>query len=94
MVNEKPLVSNISIGKITKTNIDETYSYRGVHSNAINKYVGAKISIGNSIPFQLEVKVFNDGVAFRYLVNNKDLLMIWLFRTLDNVLQIIMYASF
>ncbi len=77
MVNEKPLVNNIFIGKITKINIDETYSYRGVHNNAINKYAGAKISIGNSIPFQLEVKVFNDGIAFRYLVNNKDSVIIY-----------------
>ncbi len=72
LVNEKPIAQNAVIGKITKQKADEEYAYRGIHTNAVNKYAGAKISINGSIHFQIELRVFNDGVAWRYLINNKD----------------------
>ncbi|MBC7721748.1 MAG: glycoside hydrolase family 97 N-terminal domain-containing protein, partial [Pedobacter sp.] len=38
LVNGSSIVQNSTIGKITKTNFNETYAYRGVHSYATNKY--------------------------------------------------------
>jgi alpha-glucosidase len=48
--------------------IDETYPWRGGHSVATNRCNGAKIGIAEkNVKWTFEVRVFNDGVAFRYL---------------------------
>jgi alpha-glucosidase len=72
LVNGKSLGETAALGKITYYKFNETYPYRGIHSTAINKCNGAKIFINGAAPFILEVRIFNDGVAFRYLINNKD----------------------
>jgi alpha-glucosidase len=50
---------------------NETYPWRGVHSVAVNHYNGATIWVTH-IPtdtiYALEVRAFNDGAAFRYIV--------------------------
>ncbi len=61
-----------SIGNVVRYNLNKTYPYRGVHSRAINKCNGAKVSINAKQNFVIEARVFNDGVAFRYVINNKD----------------------
>lgn len=71
-LNGKPPDNDGTIGKVTYYKLNETYSYRGVHSTAFNKCNGAKISINGVAPFIVEARVFNDGVAFRYIINNKD----------------------
>jgi alpha-glucosidase len=72
VVNGKTLGGNATIGKVEKYALKQTYPYRGVHSQAVNNYKGSRISIrtGQSA-FMIDVRVFNDGVAFRYVVNNK-----------------------
>jgi alpha-glucosidase len=71
VVNGKLSGENSSTGKVEKYKINDKYAYRGVHSTAINKCNGAKINITSiQSPFILDVRVFNDGVAFRYVVNN------------------------
>lgn len=72
VVNGTSIIQDVSFGNISKQNIDEIYPYRGVHSNATNKYAGAKISIKSGKPFIIDLKIFNDGVAFRYVVGNTD----------------------
>src|SRR5262245_2066041 len=63
------ITGGASLGKIERYRIQETYPTRGVHSKAINNCRGARISIqhpnGNYI---LEVRVFNDGIAFRFVI--------------------------
>ena len=60
-------------GKIEKYTINEKYPYRGIHSLAVNQCNGAKITIdATTSPFTIEARVFNDGIAFRYLINNKN----------------------
>lgn len=71
-VNEKLIAESSSVGSVSRYNINETYPVRGVHSIAINKCNGAKISIQAKQNFIIEVKVFNDGVAFRYIIDKKD----------------------
>jgi hypothetical protein len=47
-----------------------------VHSIVVNKCNGATIQIDSApMPFILEVKIFNDSVAFRYLINQTDLVI-------------------
>jgi alpha-glucosidase len=51
--------------------IAERYQTRGVHSKAVNHCNGARISarhIETKTDYTIEVRVFGDGVAFRYLV--------------------------
>ena len=70
-INGKSIASNSVIKRIERYKLNESYPYRGVHSIVINNFRAAKIHI-NSVTssFVLEVKVFNDGVAFRYLIDN------------------------
>lgn len=52
--------------------MDETYSCRRVHSIASNHCNGAKIDVSeNNSSWVFEVRVFNDGVAFRYLIDGQ-----------------------
>lgn len=51
--------------------INERYATRGVHTTAINHYHGAVISMtggASKTAWQLEVRAYNDGVAYRYRV--------------------------
>jgi len=66
----KEIGKNVVLDKPETYNIDETYPWRGVHSLATNKCNGAKIKINeNNSGWILDVRVFNDGVAFRYLLD-------------------------
>ncbi|UCG55991.1 MAG: glycoside hydrolase family 97 N-terminal domain-containing protein [Phycisphaerales bacterium] len=51
--------------------IDETYPWYGARSVAVNRCNGARISLQNDlslIDYLLEVRAFNDGVAFRHVI--------------------------
>ena len=73
MVNDFTYGPAAIITKVVLQNKNETYAYRGVHSIATNNYNGAEIYItSSSRPFILEVRVFNNGVAFRYNISQKD----------------------
>lgn len=58
-------------GKPVKGEINETYATRGVHNTAINHCRVASLPLTGGdaeTPWQLEIRVFNDGVAYRYRV--------------------------
>lgn len=60
---------NISAVKLkSQKAINESYAWRGVHNVAKNYCNDALIGLETSKPLQIEVKVFNNGVAFRYLI--------------------------
>ena len=70
------ILDNVNIGKgvtLGKHEVFEkngTYPARGKHSIATDHYKGAKVSFthgASKIQYVLEVRVYNDGVAFRYL---------------------------
>ena len=66
--NFKEIGKNVQFLKIETYKVNETYPWRGVHSLATNFCNGAIISITeNNTPWTFEIKVFNEGVAFRYL---------------------------
>jgi len=50
---------------------NESHISRGVHSVAMNKYNQVLLNMGDDVLYQFEIKVFNDGVAFRYLVPDR-----------------------
>jgi alpha-glucosidase len=56
-------------GKPERTTINERYSTRGVHTLAINHCNAAVIGLtSGGTGWQLEMRVFNDGVGYRYRV--------------------------
>src|SRR5215470_2245709 len=65
------LGQGVEIGKAERYRLDERYAWRGVHSEAVNRCNGAKLSLKRTksgAGFTLDVRAFNDGVAFRFIV--------------------------
>lgn len=61
-------------GAVEKFTTDETYPYRGVHSKAVDRCNGARIPLkhtASNTAYTLEVRVYNDGVAYRTAVPGK-----------------------
>jgi len=84
IVDESPLNISVDGGKITgnvkagrfkKLSIYGTYPLYGLHSKAVNMCNGMIFSfksIENKVNFNLEVRVFDDAVAFRFIVPGKE----------------------
>jgi len=65
------LSCGVTFNNLDRYTIDETYPWHGVHSTAINRCGGARIALTHDlsmIPYILEVRVFNDGVAYRHVI--------------------------
>jgi len=60
-----------AFSRVQRTSVAEAYAWRGVHSQATNAYNQASLSVTPTAPaaaFRVEARVFNDGVAWRYVV--------------------------
>jgi alpha-glucosidase len=71
MIDGVNLCRESVVSKIERYRINEKYLTRGVHSSAVNSFLGARISIRHSASntdYVLEVRVFNDGIGFRFNV--------------------------
>ena len=69
------LSSGVVFKKLERYKIDESYPWYGAKSTAANKCDGAKIYFENdlsNIDFILEVRAFNDGIAFRQIIPEDD----------------------
>jgi alpha-glucosidase len=69
------LSSGVVFGKVERYEIGETYPWHGAHSTAINNCNGAKISLQHDLSFidyVLEIRVFNDGAAFRHIIAGEE----------------------
>ena len=65
------LSAGVVFGKVERYEVNETYPWHGVHSTAVNRCSGARISLRNDLSFIdyiLDVRVFNDGAAFRHVI--------------------------
>lgn len=70
-IDEVDLSRNAEIGRVESYRVNERYPSRGVHSEAINHFNGAKVFLrhpASNTDYSLEVRAFNDGVAFRHIV--------------------------
>lgn len=70
-VNKKELGQDVRLRKASGRTVDETYATRGVHSIARNHYREQNIEVTyapSQKQYVLQVRVYDDGVAFRYLV--------------------------
>ena len=65
------LSSGVIFSNLEAYRIDETYPWHGVHSMAVNRCNGAKISLTHDLSqtaYTLEIRAFNDGVAYRHVI--------------------------
>jgi alpha-glucosidase len=65
------LSSGVIFDSLEEYKIDETYPWHGVHSTAVNRCNGAKVSLTHDLsmtPYVLEIRTFNDGVAYRHVI--------------------------
>lgn len=63
--------SGVVFGKIERSEIDESYPWQGAHRTAVNRCRVATLSFQHDLsqtPFQMEVRAFDDGVAYRLMV--------------------------
>jgi alpha-glucosidase len=70
-IDNVDLGQGVKIGSVSRSMKNEKYPWRGVHSEAVNHYNGAEISITHTDSgrqYTLEVRVFPDGMGYRYIV--------------------------
>jgi alpha-glucosidase len=76
VVNNVNLGQGVAIKHTERYNIKESYPSRGVHSVANDHCNGAKISINHpnsKTTYTVDVRAYDDGVAFRYVVPGEKL---------------------
>jgi alpha-glucosidase len=74
-VDGEDITEGAQIFKATQSETDEQYPWHGVHSTATNRSKNYTVPLRNAATktdFSLEVRAFDDGVAFRYLVRSAD----------------------
>lgn len=72
-VDGAAITDGVSIGQAELYQLDEQYPWYGVHATARNHYNGAKVAINKgAIAYVVDLRVFNDGAAFRLLVPGKE----------------------
>ena len=65
------LGDGVSISGVERTKQDDRYRTRGVHSLAVNRNNGATVALvhqPSGTRFSMQIRAFDDGVAFRYVV--------------------------
>ena len=65
------LGSGVRLGAAERYRVNERYPWNGVHSTAVNNANGAKIAVthvASKTQYTLEVRAYDDGVAFRHVV--------------------------
>lgn len=71
IVDSISLTEDVEVGKVKSYQMNETYPWRGVHSQAVNHCNGVTISLKHresDTSYTLEIRAFDDGIAFRYLI--------------------------
>jgi alpha-glucosidase len=69
------LSSGVVFEKTSRRGANETYPWHGMKSTATDHYNEAAVSLIHDLsftPYALEIRVFNDGAAFRHVIPGKD----------------------
>jgi alpha-glucosidase len=73
LLDGNSITGNAKITGAKKYSIDEKYPWLGVHSTAVNKCNGTEFYLAKDrVNYTLDVRVFDDGVAFRIVVPGDD----------------------
>ncbi len=71
-LDAEAITGKVKLGKADNYKVNEEYPWNGVHSVAKSHCNGSKISISSgTLHYTLDVRVFNDGAAFRLIVPGK-----------------------
>src|SRR5207248_10733389 len=65
------ITEGFELGDGKPASVNETYPWRGIHSQAVNHYNGVALPVRHSksnTQYTLEVRAFNTGVAFRHVI--------------------------
>jgi alpha-glucosidase len=65
------LGTGLIYGQVESYSLDESYPWHGAHATAVNRCRGVRLSLVSDlgmIPFSFELRVFDDGVAYRHVV--------------------------
>ncbi|MCX6328702.1 MAG: glycoside hydrolase family 97 N-terminal domain-containing protein, partial [Bacteroidia bacterium] len=74
-VDGEEITGDVKAGRVKTLSVYGTYPLYGLHSKAVNMCNGMIFSyknIKNKIKYNIEVRVFNDAVAFRFMVPGKE----------------------
>ena len=74
-VDDYDLSSGVVFQKLEYYEINETYPWYGAHSKATNHCNGVRISFQHDLSFIeyiLDIRVFDDGIAFRHIIPGED----------------------
>lgn len=69
------LANGVILDHLERAELNETYPWHGVHSIAVNHANTATFSFTNDLamqPFTLEVRAFDDGIGYRFIVPGAD----------------------
>lgn len=74
ILDGKIITENIKTGKVARKNVNETFPLKGLHSAAHNYYSEAAVPVtaSNGLKYTLEIRVFNDAAAFRFILPGDD----------------------
>jgi alpha-glucosidase len=71
-LDAEAITGKVKFGKADNYKVNEEYPWNGVHSVAKSHCNGSKISMSSgALHYTLDVRVFNDGAAFRLIVPGK-----------------------
>lgn len=73
VINDTNIGEKVALSSNKKYKEKETYVWRGVHSEAKNYFNGLKVEVKNTnqnVTFVVDIRAFNDGVAFQYQIDN------------------------
>jgi alpha-glucosidase len=70
-VDRISLAEGVQILKVDRYQVNESYPWYGIHSIAVDHCNGMKVAVTHvqsRTAYTLEIRVYNDGIAFRHLV--------------------------
>jgi len=71
VVDKVDLADGAQVGTVENYRVNESYPWYGAHSTAVDNCNGAKVAVTHPksrTSYTLEIRAYNDGVAFRHLV--------------------------
>lgn len=69
--NSESVESHV-VGKTDTYRLRESFTTRGLRSLGLNRCNGARFNIAGTTNYLLEVRAFDDGIAFRYVIPGRD----------------------
>ena len=69
------LASGVILGNVTRDEVNESFPWHGAHSTAVSRSNGVRVHLTHDLSFTpcvLEVRAFNDGAAYRWVVPGED----------------------